>query len=318
VSIKAVARAFELVGDPRDQELLYWQYLKPPGGAYLAVAHDDRGLVDGVAAIYAAFPTIAFDGSSESVFIQSFDTLTLPAYRGRGLMDALATRVYEAAVHDGAQVVYGIPNSSSLPVFTKRLNWSIMDPLPMLARPVGLRYPRVRLGLRRPTPPHRSRQVDIPVDLDELTATDRRLGPVRSAEYFKWRLDRPGSTYRTHEIRDSSNRLDSWAVSELVLKHGCALGYVIEILVRRGADVAGRKNLRDLTSDLALHGADLILAWALPGPERSCLLRNGFVPIPERLRPIELHFGARSLSDDDSVVTRRSSWRLSYVDSDTI
>lgn len=314
-SITAVARAFELVGDRKSQELLAWQYLKHLGGAYLAIAHDERGLVEGVAAMYAAFPTRSFDGEAPTVFVQSFDTLTLPEYRGRGLMESLANMVYTAAARDGVSVVYGVPNAYSFPVFTKRLEWTMMDPLPMLVRPIGLRYLLVRLGLRTPLAPDRERHVSIPVELDELAAVDRRVGPTRSVDYLEWRLSRPAATYHTHEVRGSDGRLNAWAVSELVYKHGCLLGYVIELVIRPGEAAAGRKVLRALTSDLTKSGADLILAWSLSGIERSSFLRSGFLRYPERFRPVTLHFGARYLL---STIRKRSEWRLSYVDSDTI
>ncbi len=41
--------------------------------------------------------------------------------------------------------------------------------------------------------------------------------------------------------------------------------------------------------------------------------------LPERLRPIELHFGARALDASlEAVVYDAARWYLSYADSDTV
>jgi len=317
-SLDAVEEAFRRADDPKDRALLDWQYLGHLGGAYLAIAHDERGLVDGVAATYAALPSDGFDGTSECRFIQSIDTLTLPEFRGQGLVGRLGSAVYQQAHRDGACVVYGFPNDAVLSTRVKSLDWSIMDPLPMLVRPIGVRYPLVRAGRRTPRVLRVDRRVVVPSDLDEWTRADTRVGVRRSSSFLSWRLTRPGSTYHTHERRDRHGRLLAWGVSEIVLKHGCALGYVIEIAAPPGNDRAARSLVARMTAQLAEEGADLVLAWALPGLERSSLLRNGFVPIPERLRPINLHFGVRDLSASCNKVNSKSAWRLTHIDSDTV
>ena len=140
----------------------------------------------------------------------------------------------------------------------------------------------------------------------------------RDREYLAWRLARPGSSYRVHTSRDVSGRLDAFGVCELTLKHGCALGYVMELVHRPGEDAAGRRLARAIVRDLHGRGADLVLAWALPGtPERRTLSRQGFMPLPEKVRPVELHFGARPF-DPASPLVEREPWRLSDPDSDTV
>ena len=73
-------------------------------------------------------------------------------------------------------------------------------------------------------------------------------------------------------------------------------------------------------AEMARAGADVALAWCLShSPNVSCYYRTGFVPFPERFRPIELHFGARAFDKSvEQVVGDRRSWYLSYLDSDTV
>lgn len=324
--VGAVRRMFSLADDPKDPDSADWQYRTHLGGAYLAIAHDGSGPVAGGGAMYAAFPVkFRIDGRTATV-IQSFDTLTLPDYRGRGLFGQLAQKVYEMAAGDGVEGVYGFPNGASVSGFSKRLDWTMMDPLPMLARPIGLRYGRVRAGLRTPTVMNDGADVAatdrLPDDLDELVAaatSGAYVGLQRDREYLAWRLARPGSSYRVHTIRGGSGQLDAFGVCELSLKHGCSLGYVMELIHRVGEGAAGRRLAGSMLGDLRRRGADLVLAWSLPGtPARRALSMRGFVPLPEKVRPVELHFGARPFGPTSPSLVQRDSWGLSYLDSDTV
>lgn len=326
---RAVARMFALADDPKPPELVDWQYVTHLGGAYVAIAHDGSGPVEGGGAMYAAFPArVRCDGTTGTV-IQSFDTLTLPDYRGQGLFGKLAEVVYRLADEDGVIGVYGFPNAASAPGFAKKLSWTMMDPLPVLARPIGSRYPRVRAGVRTPMVVHApaddssaSAGSEVPDDVDELfdsVAGEQFVGVERSAEYLRWRLARPGSTYRVSSVRGEGGQLDALCVTELTVKHGCALGYVMELLHRPGRAQAGRAVLRAALADLKRSRADLVLAWSLPGsPARRVLGRAGFLPLPERVRPVELHFGARPFEAGSGSLVERTRWYLSYLDSDTV
>jgi GNAT superfamily N-acetyltransferase len=324
--VRGVARMFELADDPKDTELLNWQYLQHLGGPYLAIAHDGSGPVDGGGAMYAAFPTRFRVGGFTHTVVQSFDTLTLPAYRGKGLFVRLADVVYEGAAADGVAGVYGFPNDASVKGFTKHLSWTMMDPLPMMARPVGLRYPRVRLGVREPMvsgPSASSGSPTVPDDIDELfdeIAGPGYVGLQRDRRYLDWRLGRPGANYRVHTATGQDGRLEALGICELTVKHGCALGYVMELMHRPGSRSAGRRVGREMVAELRNRGADMVLAWALPGGDaRRALTSVGFVPLPERVRPVQLHFGARALSGAIAPeMTERGRWNLSYLDSDTV
>jgi hypothetical protein len=73
------------------------------------------------------------------------------------------------------------------------------------------------------------------------------------------------------------------------------------------------------TVELADGGADALLAWCLPSsPNFSAYLRASFLPLPQRLRPVELHFGVRAFGPNvEAIVANRSRWYISYLDSDT-
>jgi hypothetical protein len=78
--------------------------------------------------------------------------------------------------------------------------------------------------------------------------------------------------------------------------------------------------LMDAVGEMYLDGVEVILAWASPGaPNYRAYRRAGFFPLPERVRPIRMHFGGRAFDAATSdVMKSQNSWYLSYVDSDTV
>jgi hypothetical protein len=94
---------------------------------------------------------------------------------------------------------------------------------------------------------------------------------------------------------------------------------VVDVIHRadasREATILLRRALREMTSG----GADVALAWNLDSsPNHAAFRAAGFRHLPERLRPIELHFGARPLGSAELPLGNRDNWYLSYCDSDTV
>lgn len=331
-TVSAIERMFASVGEGKSRALLEWLYLRSPGGAYVAIAHDERGPIEGAGALYAAFPSQFRVGDTSRPWIQSFDTLTLPNYRGRGLFVRLAKIVFERAARDGVAGVYGFPNDASLPGFERRLGWTNLDPLPMMVRPIGSRYLRVRAGLRHPAvsdtfgPADQGsvrRVRDCPNDLDLLYETWSEGGYVgvqRDLEYLRWRLARPGASYSLYASRHSDGTLEAFGVSSLQLKHGCSLGYLMELMCLPRVPRAGREVASAILNDLKSRQADMVLGWSLPGTvARAQSHRVGFFGIGERFRPISLHFAARVFDPTlNSTALQRNRWYISYLDSDTV
>jgi hypothetical protein len=94
----------------------------------------------------------------------------------------------------------------------------------------------------------------------------------------------------------------------------------MEALARPGERGALRRLVSRALADMTRQGADVALAWCLPhSPSYRVLLAAGFVPFPERYRPIELHAGVRAFDASLArTVADRNRWYLSYLDSDTV
>ena len=330
--ISTIRKMFLDQGDDKSFDRLKWQYLGLHGGAYISVAHTTLGPKDGSAALYTAFPVQFLVHGQTHLAVQSFDTLTLEEFRGQGLFTKLANNLYESAQTKGIDLVFGIPNGSSVKGFSKHLDWTFIDPLPMLARPIGLRYLLVRAKVRFPRihdtrlarrDLHIEEVENCPDDIDNLfsrISSNNFVGTVRNKEYLDWRLKRPGATYRLFTYRSSSGELLAFGAYELVLKHGCSLGYVMELMHDPSQPHASRKLLRAMTAEMKSRGADLVFAWSMPTSRSHQSFRSNFYfPFPERMRPIELHLGYRTFNESisDSELSREN-WYISYLESDTV
>lgn len=325
---------FEKNSTARNADVLEWQYLRnPTGRLFVDFATDPDGRV---AAIYATLPVRMRVAGSIRLGVQSVDTITDTEFRGRGLFLKLAATTYERATAHGATVVYGFPNGNSAHGFFKRLDWTSLDPVPFLIRPLRAAYVLERLKLQGLAhlvpnvplvrPRIRRREVGEPISrfderFDEFwseTARNAGVAVERDAAYMNWRLQKPGERYVNRGIFEG-DRLVAFVSYTVKSKHGGSIGYVMEALCRSGHHRRLRTLLRHALHDMADAGADVALAWCLShSTSYSSYLRSGFLPFPERMRPIELHFGARELVADAENCRQRGSWYLSYLDSDTV
>jgi hypothetical protein len=215
--------------------------------------------------------------------------------------------------------------------------------VPFLIRPLRLRYGASKLELLRrferwlpdmplvapwaPTPPG-SRLVTLARFDERVTAlwASFRAGRIqlaveRDGAYFDWRIaDKPDESYRTLALERKDGTLDALCTFTVKDKHGGRIGYVMELLYRPGATLSGVALLARAVREMAREGADALLAWCLPrSPNIAGYHLNGFVPLPTRLRDIELHFGARAFKPAfSSEVAARAAWYVSYLDSDTV
>jgi hypothetical protein len=87
---------------------------------------------------------------------------------------------------------------------------------------------------------------------------------------------------------------------------------------------ADERHLRKLLKHEVAHaireGAELGIGWNMgDAPNATSLRRTGFLPLPERFRPVEIHFGARALKGELPLAMMDGKrWYLSYLNSDTV
>lgn len=120
--------------------MLRWQYFEPTAGPLLVDFALTRGTSPRLAAIYAVCPMRMQFGGRRVLGLQSLNTLTDEAFRGRGLFVSMATALYKRGMTFEAEAVYGFPNGNSAHGIFKRLQWHTLDPMPILFRPMRTGY----------------------------------------------------------------------------------------------------------------------------------------------------------------------------------
>ncbi len=298
---------------------LEWKLRDSPGGTgSVAIA-----TLDGETIGMNAFMPSRFRLGGEDVrAYQSMDTIVTPAARGKGVFGSMINCFYEGT---DASLIYGFPNLNSSPGFFGKLGWKHFGAVPMLVRPLrtGFFFRRIAKFLPDvplPTLARASRDHEF-VDRfdDRATALWRRFSVnigcavERDADYLNWRLaDHPSEHYTL--ARRGDEALAAWTV---VNKHDARIGYLLEAL---GTETRALAPLIAASlKDMRKAGAELAFAWCLPGsPNYRAHRRAGFFPLPVKVRPIVINFGARALNASPAAVEDPRSWYVSYLDSDTV
>lgn len=247
---------------------------------------------------------------------QSFDTIVHESARGRGVFSGLIQAFYDS--NPNGALLYGFPNASSAAGFFGKLGWTRLGTPPFMVKPLRAGYLLRRLGLEASFPlsfcrPGGERFERFGPDADEVWRHfSGKIGCAvdRSSAYLNHRVS--SSRYqRFGSFR--SGRLTSYVVTRVTQKHGGTIGYVMEGM---GADLS--ELLRGAAGHMREEGAEVALTWCAPwSPNFASYLRAGFVPLPEKLRPIALNFGARALRPVEAGLRARD-WYISYLDSDTV
>jgi hypothetical protein len=118
----------------------------------------------------------------------------------------------------------------------------------------------------------------------------------------------------------SSGKYLGYVIYSVKGKHGGEIGYIMELVYDLEYQLAGKMLLKKAISEIKLQNADCILSWCLDhSPSYNIFKSENFFKMPEKLRPIELHFGARVFDKKfKDLVSNRKNWYLSYSDSDTV
>jgi len=327
---------FDRNGGLKQEDKIKWQFLQNPvGKQFVNIAIDRTNKV--VAAIYAITPVHFKAGDKYVEGSQSLDTITDVNYRGKGLFVSLARDVYQKAENDGIQLVYGFPNGSSIHGFAKKLAWKVLDPVPYLIRPLNSRYFTQKIGFLKWLPNvnlkwsgyRESKKYiiksiwDLPQETDMIWkafAKTFQVGVVRDSSYLNWRyLQKPGEQYKYAACYSQKQECLGFVIYVVKRKHGGKIGYVMELMYFPEYQDVGKQLLNYATHQMNKAGADCILAWCLEhSTNYSAYTTNGYMTLPEKIRPIELHFGCRSFGGDTTLLGDRTNWYLSYSDSDTV
>ncbi len=319
-------------GNNRPETFDRWRWFDSPDGECpIAVALDG----DIIAGFYTLWPVRLRIGETVVLGGQSMDTMTHPAYQGRGSLPSLAKACYEMAAARGFRVLYGFPNALSYPGFVRRLDWDHTGDIPHWIRFLRpSRHPKVP-GIAGPVAdmaamllPRGSGGRDMEFSVgplgaavrEELMEGWRRQAGLchveRSPGWLDWRY--AGAASHDYEWvcaqRDGKPvAAGAWGMQNAEwgdVADGRA--HLVELL---GADPAG---LRAVTGAVigraAKRGAWILETVTNIPPVVSALKRNGF--FSHRGAPLIV----RSLGDGavDDRIFDHASWRFMGGDLDTL
>lgn len=329
-----------------------WEYGQNPVGprSIELVWHDER-----LVGQYAVSPRRLWVDGRERLAALSLDTMTDPDYGRQGIFSASAAACYTGMADRGFEFVYGFPNANSVGGFERRLGWTMIMPAPVRVKPLDvgelvasklgapmlgpLLAPPARAVAHAPwvfdrlVHAARSRigggpqfEVrDVPSfgpwvdDVWQRCRDQHRTWVIRDQEYVGWRYDlRPESDYRRVQLL-ADGEVVGFAV--LAFNDGMQgrVAFVMELVVDLAVRGSVSALLRGVEARAREAQANLMSVMAGPAsPLLSTLLRHGYVPLPEKLFPQELHFGARAFDPRNQGLYDPNAWQLTWGDIDVL
>ncbi len=285
-----------------------------------AVARSDNKIVG----ISAYIKSQMLFGSRRGNAYQAVDSFVFPEARGRGLFNRLATTYAHHLRDQDADLIWGFPNDNAAPAWFGKLGWTKHGQVPFLFKPLRSGYFLRKLHLTgdfkiaRGTDQNLARLNHVGPWVDQLweqSAANVHCGTTRNEAFLNHRLfDAPhAAKYRV--VGDDHTGDGAFVATRTAEKHGGKVAYVMEAFggsTLQGVLTSEMSRLRD-------NGTELALAWSYPWSENYKTLRKcGFLPLPEKLRPINIWFGGKAVSPTGQSSKYLQNWYLSYLDSDTI
>ena len=336
-TINLYQKCFERNGTLKDTNLIIWQFFDKNVQNHVKMLYDDSRKL--TASIYATH-TVEFKINNKVVLgSQSLDTITDLNYRGKGLFVNLANVVYENLKNSNIKLVYGFPNGNSIHGFHKKLQWQVLDPVPFLIKPLKIGYFTKRIKFLNKLPniniPYFARKKNqsnliiweqnyFPDDVNiiwDKFSKNINVSVHRDVNYLNWRyLRKPNSNYTILHCKDKQGKYLGYVVYKVIDKHGGRIGYIMELISDTDNIEAGQMLLQEAIRGIKKDQGDLILTWSMDhSPNYKLFKKEFFMKIPDKLKPIELHFGVRAFDKNiEEVLYDRKNWFISYSDSDTV
>lgn len=329
----AYLRLFPDDKEQKTPEILRWRFVdNPHGRGFFSIVRQDGQIVGMIALIATKIRA----GDNIVKGIQAVDTIVSPEAQGKFLFSRMGKTIYERTDRHDAEFVWGFPNALAKRGWFGRLGWTRFGMVPFVAKPIRTGYFLSRIAAPLGI-------VDIPISSfgsgkgSRFGTVDRFSNDVRmlcdrfnaehdcaleySPEFLNWRLiDCPFAQYRVVADREPDGTIRAIVSSIVVNKHDTRIVYLMEAISAH----ADRKHLKAMVRAEMRHarhaGASLALGWNFAHSPNSTSLRScGFFALPERLRPVEIHFGAKLLNPDlPPRILDERAWYLSYLNSDTV
>lgn len=356
--VRLFQRVFKKTMGPTESDAHWaWEYPgNPVGPQTIKLVWDSTPAGDRLVGQYAVSPRRVWVHDRERLAALSLDTMVDPDYGRQGIFSRSAEACYATMVERGFAFVFGFPNANSIGGFERRLSWQIIMPTPVLVKPLNvagfvadkvgrpildpllspvstlaLRVPglvddlqaKLRARLGRATHPVVESFDAFGPWVDEVWQRCRhhhRVGVIRDHAYLRWRFDaRPQSHYQRLRV-DVGGQAVGYAVLATTQRDQGLVCFVMDLVVDVATPGAHTALLQAIESRARAQRCAFVSAMVGPGsPLRPTMLRNAYLPLPERLFPQELHFGGRALANITSdELGDPNAWHLSWSDIDVL
>lgn len=329
--------------DISNRDFLTHQYFEnPTASALIYLAWDDEQ--SRIAGQYVVSPMrFRVEGQTQKC-VNSLNTLTRNAYRGRGIFTGLANAVYQYAEQEHYSFCYGMPNPNSYPGFIKKLSFTELGRLPLLLRPLKPSHMVKEFLhsnlLSRPAGlfdgifSAKMKNDDgvsiIDIDSDNVELLDvlwenvqdkYPIMNIRDSAYVKFRyLEMPHREY--HPVIAMKNGMPvAWAVGRIMEVAGMQCGMIADFLFQSGEDAAAKILLDKLLVKLQENDACVAGSIMLSHTEEAKILKSkGFFKCPRKLEPQPFPLLVRILDKTraDKKILQLSNWFFTMGDYDVI
>ncbi|MBP1888128.1 GNAT family N-acetyltransferase [Sinorhizobium mexicanum] len=298
----AITKLFQTVfSRSMSRDAWTWRYLgHPAGSAKVMLAFSGDELVGHYAANSAP---LSVDGSEISAAL-SMTTMTHPDYRGRGLFEKTANKLYGHLPEMGVAAVYGFPNAAVHALRQLKVGWRDVYEVPTLTLDLG--------SLSKVYRPD-STVVEIDHIDERFDLFFQAVGPklpicgARNAAILAWRLDQHPDNRYTRLVLCEGSEISGYAITK---SYGADATDLVEL--RCSDNSAARALLSTVIARASAAGHARISTWCLPEETHRLVLEAlGF----KAGGPVT-YFGARTFLPISKDMFDSRLWRLSMLDSD--
>lgn len=323
-----------------------WQYLQSPTAkTAIMLAFSESGQLAGHYAVNPLPMQVNHQAEEGSL---SLDTMVHPDFQGRRLFTSLAQALYEHLESAGNALTYGFPNGNSHHGFVKYLNWQDLAqsiplylyplrfsallqkaiPIPALTR---LAAPLAQLGykaVRRthaPSTYHITTTSRFDERVDSLWEKARTLAPTlirRDRAYLDWRFfQHPDYRYTlfTASLPSQNDQLTGYMVLTEQPLAGLNAGFIVDVLVDPAHPQAANALFKAAIDHSRTAGHDLVNCMIFPhSPYATALNQAGFIRVPPRFFPQEMHLGVRANQPNINGLSPVENWHITWADHDRV
>ncbi len=319
-----------------------WEFLENPAdGLFVKLAWDNERLVGQ----YAASPVQMYANGSNSTATLSHDTMTDPEYGGLGIFRVAAEALYREQTNAGQGFIYGFPNRNSIHGFIKYLQWQQIMPAPVHIRPVRISKSISRKIFHSETGPSAASESafqdaaslltgksgkyklhvetefgDWADDLWMRCRNQHRLWAVRNKAYLNWRyVTKPENKYHIVSIWQGFQPAGYVVIACTNMNFGDTI-FIMDFLVDLNFKYAADLLIRYVVNVAKKNECAFASVLLTPGSKYLHIFRKKlFLPLPERLFPQPLYFGARCFDPSlNHLIFDPKAWSISWGDNDVI